>query len=82
MGIESPCMEKAKGMAMGEGLEDEDLAPISVEGGKIEMVDKSMYFGSVISREMDVMKDGKCKIGKMPERSSFPQPCYQYGAET
>ncbi len=44
-------IEKTKGMAMGKNLNDEDVAPVKVEGGEIEMVDDFTYLGSVLSRD-------------------------------
>ena len=57
-------IEKTKGMAIGDGLTDEDVAPIKVESGEIEMVEQFTYLGSVISKDGDVMEDVKCRIAK------------------
>ena len=57
-------IEKTKGMAVGERLSNEDVAPVQVEGGEIEMVDRFAYLGSVMSRDGDVMEDVKCRIAK------------------
>ena len=54
-------IEKMKGMAR---LSDEDVVPVQVEGGEIEMVDHSAYLGSVTSRNGVVMEDVKCRIVK------------------
>ena len=34
-------IEKTKGMATGDNLSEEDVAPVQVEGGEIEMADLS-----------------------------------------
>ena len=49
---------KTKGMAVGSSLTDEDVAPVKVEGGDIEMVEQFPYLGSVISKDRDVMEEG------------------------
>ena len=46
-------IKKTKGMAMGEKLSDEDVAPVKVEGGELEMVKDFTYLGSVVSRDGD-----------------------------
>ena len=53
-----------KGMAVGESLNEEDVAPVQVEGGEIEMVDHFAYLGSVMLRDGDVTNDVKCRIVK------------------
>lgn len=40
-------IEKTKGMAMGDGLGDKDIAPVRVEGGG-QIVDHFAYLGSVM----------------------------------
>lgn len=55
---------KTKGMALGEGLADEDVAPLVVESGEIEMVEHFTYLGSILSSSGDVMQDVKARIGK------------------
>ena len=55
---------KTKGMATGDNLREEDVAPVQVEGGEIEMVDHFTYLGSTLSRDGDVMEDVKCRIAK------------------
>ena len=40
MGVD---IEKTKGMAVGNSLTDEDVAPVKVEGGEIEMVEQFTY---------------------------------------
>ena len=57
-------MLKTKGMAMGEELSDEDVAPVQVEGGEIEMVEHFSYLGLVLSCDGEVMKDVKSRIAK------------------
>ena len=43
---------------MGEGLGDDDVAPVRVEGGEhIETVEHFSYLGSVMSRDWDVTED-------------------------
>ena len=37
---------KTKAMAVGEGLQAEDVAPIQMEEGEIEMVEQFVYLGS------------------------------------
>ena len=54
--------EKTKGMAMGS---DEDVAPVQVKGGEIEMVEHFSYLGSVLSCDGEVMKDVKSRIAKV-----------------
>ena len=56
--------EKTKGMAVGNSLTEEDVAPVKVEGGEIEMVEQFTYLGSVISKDGDIMEDVKCRIAK------------------
>lgn len=55
---------KTKGMATGDSLSEEVVAPVQVVGGEIEMVDHFPYLGSVISRDADVMEDVKRRIAK------------------
>ena len=57
-------IEKPKGLAKGDNLSEEDVAPVQVEGGEIEMVDHFTYLGSTLSRDGDVMEDVKCRIAK------------------
>lgn len=57
-------IEKTKGMAVGERLSDEDVAPVQVEGGEIERVDHFAHLGTVMSRDGDVMENLKCRIVK------------------
>ncbi len=49
---------------VGEGLMDEDVAPLLVEGGEIELVEDFTYLGSVLSSSGDVMIDVKNRITK------------------
>ena len=57
-------IEKTKGMAVGEGLGDEDVAPVRVEGSRqIEMVEHFSYLSSVVSRDGDVTEDVKLSEG-------------------
>ncbi len=51
-------------MAVDEGLTDEDVAPLLVEGGEIELVEDFTYLGSVLSSSGDVMIDVKNRITK------------------
>ena len=37
-------LPKTKGLAMGAGIDGDDFAPLSVEGGEIEMVPEFTYF--------------------------------------
>ena len=57
-------LAKTKGMVLGPGVTDEDLASVSVEGGEIEVVDSFTYLGSVLSSDGEVMEDIKCRIAK------------------
>lgn len=58
-------IEKTKGMAVGERLRNEDVAPVHVEGGELEMVEHfHTYIGSVLSRDRDVGEDVRCGIAK------------------
>ena len=57
-------MLKTKGIAMGEELSGEDVAPVQVEGGEIEMVEQFSDLGSVLSCDGEVMKDVKSRIAK------------------
>ena len=38
---------KTKGMVIGAGIGDDDVAPLSVEGGEIEMTTEFTYLGHV-----------------------------------
>ena len=57
-------IEKTKVMATGDNLCEEDIAPVQVEGGEIEVVDHFMYLGSTLSRDGGVIEDVKCRIVK------------------
>ena len=57
-------IEQTKGMATGYNLREEDVAPVQVVGGEIEMVEHFPYLGSVLSRDGNVMEDVKCRIAK------------------
>ena len=48
---------KTKGMASGEDLADSDTAPVQVEDGEIEMVERFTYLGSVVSSDCDILED-------------------------
>ena len=52
-------ISKTKGMALGENLGPEDVAPIQVEGGEIEMVEHFAYLGSILSSNGNVIEDVK-----------------------
>ena len=56
-------------MAMGETLGDDDVAPVKVEGGELEMVKDFTYLGSVLSKDGDDMEDVKCRFPKLLEHS-------------
>ena len=43
-------MEKTKGMVVGQVIEENDVAPVQVEGGCLDVVDHFPYLGSIISR--------------------------------
>ena len=55
---------KTKGMAMGGSLCEEDVAPVKVESGEIEVVEHFTYLGSVLSSSGDVREDVKSRIAK------------------
>ena len=38
-------LPKTKGLAMGAGIDGYDVAPLSVEGGEVEMLSQFNYFG-------------------------------------
>ena len=57
-------MKKTKGMAIGDTLGDEDVAPVKVEDGELEMVKDFTYLGSILSRDGDDMEDVKCRTAK------------------
>ena len=61
--------EKTKGMALGKGLGDVDVAPVTVEGGEIEVVDSFTYLGSIMSRDGEVMEDVKSRRAKASSRA-------------
>ena len=58
---------------MGEELSDEDVAPVQVEGGEIEMVEHFPYLGSVLSCDGEVMKDVKSRIAKASKAFGTPK---------
>ena len=65
-------MEKTKRMALGEGLGDVDVAPVTVEGGEIHVVDSLTYLSSFMSSDGEVMKDVKaCRIAKASEAFGY-----------
>ena len=51
-------------MASGEGLVDIDTAPVQIEDGEIEMVERFTYLGSVVSSDCDILEDVKCRIAR------------------
>ena len=44
-------VEKTKGMVVGQELEEYDVAPVQVKGGKLDVVDHFPYLGSNISTD-------------------------------
>ena len=42
-------LPKTKGLAMGAALSEDDISPVVVEGGEIEMVSSFTYLGSKLS---------------------------------
>ena len=55
---------KTKGLAMGASIDGDDVAPLSVEGGEIEMVFEFIYLGSCLCDDRDVTNEVKCRIAK------------------
>ena len=55
---------KTKGMAVGDSLTDDDVAPLSVDTDGIEMVEYFTYLGSVLSSNGAVMEDVKNRTAK------------------
>ena len=43
-----------KGLAMGAGIDGDDVAPLSVEGGEIEMVSEFIYLGFCLCDDREV----------------------------
>ena len=46
--------EKAKGMVVGEGLNESDVRPLQVEGGSVDLVQDFTYLGANISRDGEI----------------------------
>ena len=57
-------IEKMKGMAVEERDDENDVAPVQVDGGVIEMVEHFACLGSVMSRDGDIMEDVKWRTVK------------------
>ena len=45
-------------------MDNEDVAPVQVEGREIEVVEHFTYLGSVLSCSVEVMEDVKSRIAK------------------
>ena len=56
-------LPKTKGLAMGAGI-DGDVAPLSMEGGEIEMVPEFTYLGSCLCDDGEVTNEVTCRIVK------------------
>lgn len=49
-------VEKTKEMVVGQELEEYDVAPVQVKGGKLDVVDHFPYVGSNISLGMEKLR--------------------------
>lgn len=57
-------VEKTKGMVVGQELEENDVAPVQVKGGKLDVVDNFLYLGSNISRDVEATVEIDFRIAK------------------
>lgn len=57
-------VDKTKGMAVGRNVVDEDVAPLQLENGSVEMVDTFQYLGSCIDASGDMKKEISSRIAK------------------
>jgi len=55
-------LPKTKGLAMGAGIDGDDVAPLSIEGGEIEMVSEFTYLGSCLCDDGEVTNEVTCRI--------------------
>ena len=55
-------LPKIKGLAMGAGIDGEDVALLSVVGGEIEMVSEFTYLGSCLCDDGEVTNEVTCRI--------------------
>ena len=57
-------LPKTKGLAMGTGIGEDDVTPLSVEGSKIEIVTEFTYLGSCLCNDGEVTREVACRIAK------------------
>ena len=56
--------EKIKGMAVGEGLNENDVRPVQEEGGSVIVVQDFTYLGANISREKEITSEVTERIAR------------------
>ena len=57
-------LPKTKGLAVGPTLSEDDVSPVSVDGGQIEMVHKFTYLGSKLSYDGEITPEVSCRIAR------------------
>ena len=57
-------LPKTKSLALGAGIDGDDIAPLSVEGGEIEMVSEFTYLGSCLCDDGEITNEETFRIAK------------------
>ena len=57
-------LPKTKGLAVGSGLSEDDVSPVLVDGGEIEMVEEFTYLGSKLSCDGEISPEVSCHIAR------------------
>ena len=57
-------LPKTKGLAVGSALSEDDVSPVSVDGGQIEMVHEFTYLGSKLSYDGEITPEVSCRIAR------------------
>ena len=60
----SVSLPKTKGLAVGSALSEDDVSPVSVDGGQIEMVHKFTYLGSKLSYDGEITSEVSSRIAR------------------
>ena len=57
-------LPKTKGLAVGSALSEDDVSPVLVDGGEIEMVEEFTYPGSKLSCDGEISPEVSCRIAR------------------
>ena len=57
-------LPKTKGLAVGSALSEDDVSPVLVDGGEIEIVEEFTYLGSKLSCDGEIFPEVSCHIAR------------------